>query len=325
MKQKIYILGLVVMVVLFTAVTFKLNHFPGASILLTTGIFCLLVVFLPLALRSSYRLEGSRKNLLLYIVTWITAFVVFGSMLFKLMHWPGAGILLTVALPFPFLVFLPVYLYSTSRIENYSIYNTVFVLFMLTIVSVLNGLLSLNVSRNTLTESLNLSSPYNRASKVLRAIDYSGSVEESGYRLVLQRSDELLTVISNSRELILKDAGSTPEEWYRAPAELQFPDSRQIVEKVMLDGDENSQAAKFESAVVDFITALGKEPSLRQAEELMRELFELDTSHEGSTSWSHRLFSGVWLSWTLVWLDEMEMNVTIIKNVIGFQAGSSMD
>jgi hypothetical protein len=43
-----------------------------------------------------------------------------GGALFKIMHWPGAGIFLMVALPFPFLVFLPVYLYVTSRLCMFS-------------------------------------------------------------------------------------------------------------------------------------------------------------------------------------------------------------
>ena len=42
MKQKIYIFGVITSLVVFTGAIFKVNHFPGAGILLTLG----LIVFL---------------------------------------------------------------------------------------------------------------------------------------------------------------------------------------------------------------------------------------------------------------------------------------
>ena len=87
----------------------------------------LVFVFLPLALRNHYRTEGNRKNSALYIVTWLTCFVVFGGMLYKIMHWPGAAIALMIALPFPYVVFLPVFLAVTAKDKSFSIYNTVYV------------------------------------------------------------------------------------------------------------------------------------------------------------------------------------------------------
>ena len=114
MKQKIYTLGIATTSVIFLGALLKINHWPGGGQLLIIGIVTLILVFLPLALRNHYRTEGERKNLLLYVVTWLTCFVVFGGMLFKLMHWPGAGKALLVALPFPYVVFLPVFLIVTS-------------------------------------------------------------------------------------------------------------------------------------------------------------------------------------------------------------------
>ncbi|MCK7536611.1 MAG: hypothetical protein MZV63_39315 [Marinilabiliales bacterium] len=95
------------------------------------GVTLLVLVFLPLALRNHYLTEGNRQNRALYIVAWLTCFVVFGGMLFKVMHWPGAGKALLVALPFPYVVFLPVFLAVTGKDKNFSIYNTVYVLFLL--------------------------------------------------------------------------------------------------------------------------------------------------------------------------------------------------
>jgi len=145
MKQKIYILGLITTALIITGSLLKINHWPGAGPLLILGIALLVLVFLPLALRNHYRTEGNRKNLALYIVTWLTCLVVFGAMLFKIMHWPGAGKALMIALPFPYVVFLPVFLAVTAKTKSFSIYNTVYILFLLAGISVFSALLALNV------------------------------------------------------------------------------------------------------------------------------------------------------------------------------------
>ena len=101
MKQKIYILGLVTTTILFAGTVFKVNHFPGAGWLLTIGMLTLVFIFLPVALINHYNTEGNKQNRSLYFVTWLTCFVIFIAMLFKIQHWPGAGYALIIALPFP--------------------------------------------------------------------------------------------------------------------------------------------------------------------------------------------------------------------------------
>jgi len=86
MKQKLYIVGVITMLVIFTGAFFKVNHFAGAGILISAGVFMLLLIFLPFALINNYKTEGNRKNALLYVITYITSMIVFISMLFKIMH-----------------------------------------------------------------------------------------------------------------------------------------------------------------------------------------------------------------------------------------------
>ncbi|HLN22319.1 MAG TPA: hypothetical protein VK213_14595 [Bacteroidales bacterium] len=142
MKNKLYIAGLVNLMVILTGSLFKILHLPLAGILISIGIVCFAVFFLPAALISAY--SGSQKNGLLYAVTWVTCFVVFTAMLFKIMHWPFAGILLTLAIPLPYIVFLPVFLYSTSRENQLTLNKTSVVMFLLVLSSVFNVLLSVS-------------------------------------------------------------------------------------------------------------------------------------------------------------------------------------
>ena len=60
MKQKIYILGVISAMIVFAGTIFKINHYPGAGILIIAGIASLLLLFLPLALDKS--LQGRREQ-----------------------------------------------------------------------------------------------------------------------------------------------------------------------------------------------------------------------------------------------------------------------
>src|SRR5665647_279943 len=124
MKQKIYILGVITAIIICTGIILKVNHWPAAGILITAGTMILVLIFIPVALINNYKTEGNTQNRLLYIVTYITCFVVFTGMLYKIQHWPHAGVALLIALPFPYIVFLPVFLTVTSKNKNFNIYNT---------------------------------------------------------------------------------------------------------------------------------------------------------------------------------------------------------
>jgi hypothetical protein len=131
MKQKLYILGVITAMITSAGAIFKVNHWPAAAILLIAGTLILVLLFLPAALINNYKATGNSQNKVLYIVTYITCFVVFIAMLFKIMHWPYAGVGLLIALPFPYVVFLPIFLLVTSKNKSFNIYNTVFVLLLL--------------------------------------------------------------------------------------------------------------------------------------------------------------------------------------------------
>ncbi|MFZ0472260.1 MAG: hypothetical protein WAL94_06575, partial [Bacteroidales bacterium] len=192
MKQKIYILGLITTSIIILGALLKINHWPGGGQLLILGIVMLVLVFLPLALRNHYRTEGNSKHPAIYIVTWLTCFVVFGGMLFKIMHWPGAGMALIIALPFPYIVFLPVFLAVTSKDKSFSIYNTVYVLFLLAGISVFSALLALNVSKEKIDDSMGLSRNYNRLEAVLDELPSSAA-----HTPVALKIDEVLKIVDD--------------------------------------------------------------------------------------------------------------------------------
>jgi hypothetical protein len=307
MKQKIYITGVLTAIAVFAGAIFKINHFPGAGILITSGLVSLVLLFLPLALFDHYRSSEGSKNISLYIVTYITCFVVFTSMLFKLMHWPYAGLLLTIALPFPYVVFLPVFLKVTSKDKNFNIYNTVFVLLLLALNSVFSGLLALNVTSNKVVDSFRLSANYNiqeRALAKLPAYDPGSAVN--------LKIDEVLKIVNDCQEMILQTDHKTEDQWEHDPGKLRHADFRGSAATV-LTGAGEPLAEKLENGLKELISLMAETPGYEVLAKSAPAIFDYhNESASGESEWSKQVFND-FLGWVLIYLDGLEANLLAIK------------
>ena len=301
MKQKIYILGVMTVITVFTGAIFKVNHYPGAGVLLTAGIATLVLLFLPSALINHYRSEESKKSRALYIVTYITCFVVFTGMLFKLMHWPYAATLLTVALPFPYVVFLPVFIAVTSKDKNFNIYNTVFVLLLLALNSVFSGLLALNVTSNRIEDSYRLSHNYNSQEMFLANLPATESA-------VNRKIDEVIKVINECQEAILKEEGMTSKTWESDAGNIIRPDFRGSVASTLGNGGKE-YASKLENGLKELIELMAATPGYETLAKNAPEIFNFRIS---DPEWSDEVFKD-FFAWVLIYLDGLESNLLTIK------------
>lgn len=311
MKQKIYILGLINALIIFLGAFFKVNHYPGAALMLIAGIFLLVFVFLPAALINHYRVEGNSRNRILYIVTWLTCFVIFTGMLFKILHWPGAGYAILIALPFPYVIFLPVFLVVTGRNKNFSIYNTVYVLFLLTAVSAFSVLLGLNVTRLRIDDSLNLSRNYTSAAKVLIQLP-----EANPQSVVTLKINEVLNIVKDYREIILKEAGMTPGEWIKNPADLSKPESSDIAPKALFKAGGKPVGIKLDEGVKALLKLMEKSPGYNDIVKVAPDILGFVVTKEGKTAWFGPNLQVNNLSWALISLDALEYNLRTIKSTL---------
>ena len=104
MKKSIYISGIACVNLLMLGCMFKIQHWPGAGILLTFSVLLFCIVFLPVSLINSYK-EIAGKSPWLHVVTFIVFFIGMLSILFKTQHWPGASMFLLIGMPLPFVLF----------------------------------------------------------------------------------------------------------------------------------------------------------------------------------------------------------------------------
>jgi hypothetical protein len=308
MKQKLYIVGLVNLILIFSGTIFKINHWPAAGIMLTLGLSSLVVITIPLALISHFKAGDTRKSLLLHLVTWLTCFVVFTGMLFKIMHWPYAGLAMTIALPFPYIVFLPVFIAVTSRNRNFNIYNTVFVLLLLALSSVFSVLLSLNVSKQRISDSYNLSRNYNKVEMALSGVPVSGNQSPINMKI-----DQVIKTVEEYEIILLSDDGISLEQWKKNPELLVRPDSRQTAVKVLFNA-ENPVGNKLEKELRNLVEEMGNAPGYKDFAAIAPKLFDVADPEGNDSGWTHRNFVGPTLSWTLIYLDGLRAHLMMIKS-----------
>jgi hypothetical protein len=252
MKQKLYILGVATAILIFTGTIFKVNHWPGAGHMLSFGVGILVLVFLPAALKSHYRAEGNSQNRILYIITWVTCLVVFTGMLFKVMHWPYAGIAMTIALPFPYVVFLPVFLIVTSKNKSFNIYNTVFILLLLALNSVFCTLLALNVSRDRINESFNIAQNYYRLERVLVQLPVHDIQSP-----VNQKIDYVLKISDYYQERMLNLDLNSLEKWHSDPSSV-FRGDNPNIPLIAISKEGSSYGIELEKGMKELIEAMEK-------------------------------------------------------------------
>ena len=308
MKQKIYIFGVITTFLIFAGIVLKINHLAGAGRTMTIGFVTMVILFLPIALRNNFKSEGTRQNLLLYIVTWITCFVVFTAALFKIMHWPFAGTLMTIALPFPYVVFLPVFLAVTAKNKNFSIYNTVFVLMLLVINSVFSGLLSLNVTRNRIDDSFNLSGNYIKVETVLDKFP-----EQIPDNQVIQSINEVLSTVDSYQEIIMKQENISPGQWKNNPQTIHNPDTKGLAARALINSGENPEGTKLLSGLKNLVKSMEITPGYAELAKKTPQIFDILSPTGNDADWYSWKFKDNNLAWVLIYLDGLETNLKMIR------------
>lgn len=123
MKKLLFSLGFITTIFLVTSFLFKALHLPGAGVLLVIASFVLTFVFVPLVLLYFYRKQFSKyvSYKMKYVFGYIGLALLLTGAVFKIMHWPGAGLLFMISVTvinFGFLPFLFYRLYRTSEAKE---------------------------------------------------------------------------------------------------------------------------------------------------------------------------------------------------------------
>ncbi|HEY9125364.1 MAG TPA: hypothetical protein VIO15_13560 [Bacteroidales bacterium] len=212
MKNKIYYLGLIATTLVSLGCLYKIMHWPFAGIMLTVGMLILAILFLPLAVRSSYKAEPNKKLKTLYILVAIVFAIDFIGSLFKVMHWPGANVLIMISLPLPFVVLLPYFLISHKDDKEIDYRNFMAILFFFAYFAAISALLSLSVQKNVINAFIYSSiSSENKTKVVESACLYqtnnakpdSVNLSASKKKKISEDAAEIISKIEEIKKMIL--------------------------------------------------------------------------------------------------------------------------
>lgn len=107
MKTMMKISGVAGTILLGTAALFKIQHWPGAGIMMSLGALILAFVFLPSALGVLWKETHNSKRVFLFVSSFITGMFFILGAIFKIQHWPVAGIILSLSVLFGIVFFIP--------------------------------------------------------------------------------------------------------------------------------------------------------------------------------------------------------------------------
>lgn len=117
MKKLTYLIGFIGSVALTGGVTFKLLHMPGANQLFMVGYLTLFLIFIPLLAFDRFKVDIAKVlSERLKIILGVISSVILGlAGLFKIMHLPGADLLLIFGVIVFAAGFLPFFFFTMYR------------------------------------------------------------------------------------------------------------------------------------------------------------------------------------------------------------------
>jgi hypothetical protein len=173
--------------ILFMAgVLFKVQHWPGAAVLLLAGWFFILFVFLPVLLFVKRKESTSRRDRIVIALGVIGLIIFELSTMFKLFHWPGAGILMIVGSILLVSVFLPLFTYARFKQIGKITGEYIFLITGSMFFILFTVLLAINVSKDI--QSVNVNS-FQKNAAIISYLD--------------QKNLNLFEVISNNPDTLI--------------------------------------------------------------------------------------------------------------------------
>ena len=115
MKNSMKISGVAGMALLSFGALFKIQHYPGADLLIVTGFLLLGAVFFPISMMVMRKESQQLERPMIYLTALIGGLAIIFAILLKVEHWPGASPIFITGYALLSLVFLPLILISLLK------------------------------------------------------------------------------------------------------------------------------------------------------------------------------------------------------------------
>jgi hypothetical protein len=131
MKRTLKISGIISIILMITGIIFKSLHLQGAGVIIVFGLIFFSLVFIPLNIILKFKDDKESGNRIIMTVGLLSASAASLGVLFKIMHWPYANVLLFSSLLVFTVIFIPIYFiikYRDPESKFNAIINTTFMI-----------------------------------------------------------------------------------------------------------------------------------------------------------------------------------------------------
>jgi len=118
MRKTMHITGITAAILLLLGSIFKIQHWPGTGVMYVLGAASLCLLFMPLFLAVRIKEKPGKLTTVSNILGVLGGIALCFGVLFKIMHWPFANILMTLGGFLLILIFLPIYLYNGYKTKQ---------------------------------------------------------------------------------------------------------------------------------------------------------------------------------------------------------------
>ncbi len=320
MKKSVYFSGIICTILMLCGCMFKIMHWPGANVMIMASVFFFCFYFLPFALLNSYKEMNKHKEL--HIIAFVVFCICVMGVLFKVMHWPGAGIAVMIGLPLPFLVFLPAYLYYTKDEKKEGSTNFLGMMFGLTFLAVFSVLLALTISRQVLGSAVTKMASNDQATSFGESFVNDLKTENA----VTKSANDLCTYIDALRcELLTATnndlcVGGKMRSDYNA-SQMAGLDDKNTTSYILYGGGTKNKLEDLRLKIDNYRqTLLNAGKVSPELSDLINTLFDVNSSREidqsgevNEKSWEQREFNNKQMIFVIDALSQIQSNIRLVE------------
>ena len=144
MKRTLKISGGISALFILVGLILKAQHILGGGIILFLGLAIFSLVFIPFNIFLKYREDKNKANPLVMTLGLVNTAIITIGILFKVMHWPSANILIQGGLGLFLIVVVPIYFFSRYKDPDTKFNAIIHSIFMIAGVGMIFALLYAN-------------------------------------------------------------------------------------------------------------------------------------------------------------------------------------
>lgn len=148
MKKSLYISGLASAILTLAGATLKTFHLPGAGIMIVLGVVLFALVFLPLMIALKFKDDESITDKIVFTFGLLLGIATSLGLLFRIMHWPYANILMRTGLTLFVFGYTPLYFVTRIRRAEQKFQTTVNTVLLMASGGLLYGMYNLGYSKS---------------------------------------------------------------------------------------------------------------------------------------------------------------------------------